>query len=355
MGWSFSQTRKWIYVCGKDMNPLACRSTTVMKRFAPFVFFALLPLGSSAQEGRLYVNDKKAPENRKDLEAIQSNLISALPKARAATVCIEMAEGTGSGVIVSEDGLILTAAHVSGGVKKKMTVVLEDGTKLKAETLGLVADTDAAMIKISEKGNYPFINIDRAESTRLGDWVFSLGHSGGFDKDRGSVVRLGRLVRIANSTFQSDCTLIGGDSGGPLFDLGGRLIGIHSRVGQQLQSNMHVPMSEFIEHWDQLMRAEFVGEGPFAEKPVKGSGFLGLATEARPEGGLRVTKVGSKSPAEEAGLKDGDVLLKLNETPLENREQFQGLLKEMAAGDELVLETLRGGKPKTFTLNLGAR
>jgi len=327
----------------------------VMKSRLSCLLIALLPWCAFAQEGRLYVNDKKAPDSRKDLDAIQKSLISVLPKARAATVCIEISEGSGSGVIVSPDGLILTAAHVATGVKKKVTIVLEDGTKLKAETLGVVADTDAAMIKITEKGTYPFIDIDRAESARLGDWVFALGHSGGFDKERGSVVRLGRLVRMANSTFQSDCTLIGGDSGGPLFDLSGKLIGIHSRVGQQLQSNMHVPMSEFIKNWESLEKAEFVGEGPFAKKPEKGTGFLGLATEARKEGGLRVTKVGSKSPSETAGIKEGDVLLKLNETALEKREQLQDLLKEMAAGDEVKLDLLHDGKPQTLTLNLGER
>jgi len=320
-----------------------------------FPMLALLPLCAFAQDGRVSVNDKKVPESRKDLEAIQTAVASALPKARAATVCIEISEGSGSGVIVSADGLVLTAAHVATGVKKKVTVILEDGTRLKAETLGLVADKDAAMIRITEKGIYPFVEIDRAETTKLGDWVFSLGHSGGFDKERGSVVRLGRLVRIAGSTFQSDCMLIGGDSGGPLFDLSGKLVGIHSRVGQQMQVNMHVPMTEFIANWEGMLKAEFIGEGPYAEKPVKGNGFLGLATEARPEGGLRVTKVGKKSPAETAGIKEKDVLLKLNGVALENRGQMQDLLKDLSAGDELTLETERGGKPKTFTLNLGER
>ncbi|MES2438688.1 MAG: trypsin-like peptidase domain-containing protein [Verrucomicrobiota bacterium] len=320
-----------------------------------FSMLALLPWSAFAEDGRLYVNDLKAPENRKDLEAIQKSVAEALPKARAATVCIEIKDGSGSGVIVSPDGLILTAAHVATGVKKKVTVILEDGTRLKAETLGLVADKDAAMIRITEKGTYPFVEMDREQTTRLGDWVFSLGHSGGFDKERGSVVRLGRLVRIANSTFQSDCMLIGGDSGGPLFDMTGKLIGIHSRVGQQLQVNMHVPMTEYMANWDGMMKSEFIGEGPYAQKPEKGNGFLGLATEARTKGGLRVTKVGSKSPAEAAGIKDGDVLLKLNATALETREQMQELLKEMSAGDELTLETERDGKPKTFTLELGER
>jgi serine protease Do len=337
------------------MKPVRFRPVKVMNFLLPCLTILLLPLSVVAADGRLYVNDKKAPEGRQDLEALQNRLIEVLPKARAATVCIDLGEGSGSGVIVSAEGLILTAAHVSTGVKKKVTVILEDGTKLSGRTLGLVAGTDAAMIQIEDQGTYPFVEIDRGESVRLGDWIFSLGHSGGFDQERGSVVRLGRLVRIANSTFQSDCTLIGGDSGGPLFDLSGRLIGIHSRVGQQLVSNMHVPMSEYLENWDRMLDSEFIGEGPFAEKPVKGSGFLGLATESRREGGLRVTKVGRKSPAEEAGIKDGDVLLKLNETVLESREQMQGLLKELAAGDEIILEAILDGNAKTLTLNLGAR
>lgn len=338
--------------CGKDRLGLACRSLDVMK----FLFlFPMLAAAAMAQDGRLPVNDLKAPETRQDLEALQKALSDALPRARAATVCIEIKDGSGSGVIVSPDGLVLTAAHVATAVKKNVTVVLEDGTKLKAKTLGLVANTDAAMIQITEKGTYPFVEIDRAATTRLADWVFSLGHSGGFDKERGSVVRLGRLVRIANSTYQSDCTLIGGDSGGPLFDLGGKLIAIHSRVGQQLPVNMHVPMSEYIANWDAMLKGDFIGEGPFAQLPQKGNGFLGLATEPRSGGGLKITKVGSKSPAETAGVREGDVLLKLNGTTLKDREHMQSLLKELSAGDELTLETERAGKPQTFTFELGER
>ncbi|GAA5127836.1 trypsin-like peptidase domain-containing protein [Luteolibacter yonseiensis] len=326
-----------------------------MKLLLILPMLALLPWCASASEGRPYFNDLKAPESRKDLEAIQKSLTAALPKARAATVCIELKDGSGSGVIVSPDGLILTAAHVATGVKKKVTVELEDGTKLKAETLGLVADKDAAMIRITEPGTYPFVEMDRAATTLLGDWVFALGHSGGFNKERGSVVRIGRLVRIAGSSFQSDCTLIGGDSGGPLFDMTGKLVGIHSRVGAQLQVNMHVPMAEFISNWDGMMKGEFIGEGPYAQLPVKGNGFLGLATEPNPKGGLRITKVGSRSPAEEAGVKEGDILHKLNGTEMKTREQMQDLLGEMSAGDELTLDMERGGKPKTFTLELGER
>lgn len=326
-----------------------------MKPALTCLLLALLPWSGLTAGDRLYVNDLKAPETRKDLEAIQSALIAALPKTRAATVCIELSQGSGTGVIVSADGLILTAAHVSSGVGKKVTVILEDGTKLKAKTLGLNSDTDAAMIRITEQGTWPFVEIDRDDSTRLGDWLFALGHSGGFEKERGLVARLGRLVRTAGSTFQSDCILIGGDSGGPLFDLSGRLVAINSRVGAVTQQNMHVPMSEFVPHWDAMLAGEFLGEGPFAKKPVKGTGYLGLATDARPEGGLIVTKVGASTPAEQAGLKEGDVIHKLNGEPLAKREDLQALLKEMSAGDEVTFELERGGKNETLTFNLGER
>ena len=316
---------------------------------------ALLLCGSMRLNAREAVNDLTAPESRKDLETIQKSVERVLPQARAATVCIEIDEGSGTGVIVSQDGLVLTAAHVATRVNKKATVILEDGTRLKAKTLGLVADKDAAMVQILDKGTYPFVEIDRAESTRLGDWVFSLGHAGGFDKERGSVVRLGRLVRIAGATFQSDCMLIGGDSGGPLFDLSGKLVGIHSRVGQQAQVNMHVPLAEFVANWDGLINGEFIGEGPYAEKPEKGNGYLGLATNSSSEGGLIVTKVGLKSPAELAGIKNRDVLLKLNGVHLEKREQMQEMLKNLSSGDEVTFEIKRAGKLKTITFNLGER
>lgn len=314
---------------------------------------AALALAAAAE--RPYINDKQAPDSRKDLELIQTLLSKALPTARAATVCIDLGEGSGSGVMVSADGLVLTAAHVSGGVGKKVTVILEDGTRLKAETLGLVADTDAAMIRITEPGVRPFVELDREGSTRLGDWVFSLGHSGGFDKARGSVVRLGRIVRIGSTLYQSDCNLIGGDSGGPLFDLQGRLIGIHSRVGAALQENVHVPIDQFITNWDGMLKSEFIGEGPFAKKPVKGNGYMGLASEAREGGGLRVTRVGDDSPAKQAGVRVGDVIRKFNGEEITRRERMQERLAEMSAGDEVVLEIERGGKPQTFTFNLGER
>ena len=293
---------------------------------------------------RPYVNDKEAPTDRHDLEVIQQALGSALERARKATVCIDLGEGAGSGAIVSKDGLILTAAHVTGGTGKELTVVLPDGRRVKAKALGLASETDCAMARITDGGSFPFVEVAHDQPVKLGDWVFSLGHSGGFDERRGSVARIGRIVRIADSTFQSDCTLIGGDSGGPLFDLAGRLVGIHSRVGLNLEQNMHVPMREFVRHWDGLLAGEFLGDGPFAQRPRKGEGFLGVGSEDLAGGGVGVKKGGRESPAEKAGVKAGDVLLKLNGKPLENKKQLQAGLAELAPGDKVKLLVRRGGE-----------
>lgn len=300
------------------------------------------------------INDKPAPENREDLLAIQSAVTSALPNASAATVAIEITEGSGTGVIVSPDGLILTAAHVSGAPGKKVEVIMQDGKRVKAITLGLDSESDAAMMRITDPGTWPFVDIDKNESFKLGDWVFALGHSGGFDKERGLVLRPGRIVRIAEKTLQSDCILIGGDSGGPLFDLNGRLIAIHSRVGPQLVVNMHVGIDVFHEKWDALMNSEFLGEGPFAKKPVKGNGYLGIATQST-EGGLEVTKIGINSPAQKAGIRRGDLLLKINDTPLKSRSELQELLSEHSAGDEIRLEIQSEKTTRSLTLKLDER
>lgn len=315
-----------------------------------------LALVVSAQEpSRLAVNDKKAPSDETDLRAISDAIKRVLPSVKSATVCLELGEGSGSGVIVSADGLILTAAHVSGGVGKKITAILADGRKVSCESLGLSSESDCAMAQIIDRGSYPFVDIDRTDSTKLGDWVFSLGHSGGYDAARGVGVRIGRLVKIADRTLQSDCTLIGGDSGGPLFDLNGRLIGIHSRVGENLRVNMHVPMREFLRNWDEMKQSQFLGDGPFAPRPSKGSGFLGLGTEEISGGGLRVTQIGRESPAESSGIKVGDMLIKMDDLQISDKASMQNYLKTKAAGEMVRLVFKRDGKDREIVLRLAEK
>jgi serine protease Do len=265
-----------------------------------------------------------------------------------------MGGGSGSAVIISEDGLVLTAAHVTSKVGAEITVVMEDGRKLKGRALGLNSETDSAMLQIEGEGPFPFVDVDLKDTTKLGDWVYSLGHSGGFDKERGINVRVGRLVRQADSTIQSDCMLIGGDSGGPLFNMNGQLVGIHSRVGASREESMHVPIREFQRCWDDLKKGEFIGNGSFAKKVVPGSGFLGLIAEKSEEGGLKVTEIWEEGPAEKAGLKVGDRILEV-EGKEATDEVLKARLGEIAEGDKIKLKWISGEKTIEKEIELGAR
>jgi len=302
----------------------------------------------------LAFNEKEVPETLDDFREIQKALQANLEKARAATICLQLGEGSGSGVIVSAEGLILTAAHVTAGVGEEMTVVMEDGTEYQGVSLGLQSETDAAMLQITDQGPFPFVEYDREDSTKLGDWVFSLGHSGGFDKARGVNVRVGRLVREAENTIQSDCMLIGGDSGGPLFNMRGELIGIHSRVGSSKEESMHVPLREFQKNWDDLSASQFLGEGPFAQKSEAGTGFLGLLSEPASEGGLRVVELWEDGVAEKAGFRVGDRILEIAGEEA-SEEILNAQLAELGAGDKLKLKWISGEETKEETLKLGER
>lgn len=299
-------------------------------------------------------NEKTVPQTKADLIEIQNALVESLQRVRKATVSISLGQGFGSGVIVSPDGLVLTAAHVTAGVDKELTVILNDGTKLKAVSMGLVSNTDAAMMRITEEGEYPYVDINKDNNYKLGHWIFALGHSGGFDKERGPVVRLGRIVKDSETTLHSDCKVIGGDSGGPLFDMEGRLIGIHSRVSKTMEQNMHVPMREYIKHWDEMKENKFLGDGPFAKRPVKGSGFLGFGSTDSDDG-LLIGKVLKDGPSDKAGIKAGDIILKVDDTDIADKEAFKAILKEKSVGDNIKLVIQRKGKEKTIELKLGKK
>lgn len=141
-----------------------------------------------------------------------------------------------SGVIISSDGLILSQYHVSharGGdyenslpAGHRMTVILHDGRQLDAELLGADRTYDISLLRIVKAGKYPHAPLEDKAAPPLGEWVLKLGHPHGYRPGRAPVVRAGRVLCQEKDTFITDCPVSGGDSGGPLFDLNGRLVGI---------------------------------------------------------------------------------------------------------------------------------
>jgi hypothetical protein len=200
-----------------------------------------------------------------------------LKKVMPAVVGVRVGPGQGSGVIIREDGTILTAGHVSGKPKKDAVIIMTTAKTHKGTTLGQNKGIDSGMLKIDEEGKYPFLDMGKSAELKKGQWVVAIGHPGGFRPNRTPVVRVGRILYADKNVIRTDCTLVGGDSGGPLFDMQGRVIGIHSRIGGlAISENMHVPVDIYRKEWDKLAAGESFGPP------------LGQATTVRSAGGKLV-------------------------------------------------------------------
>lgn len=270
------------------------------------------------------------------LVPLQEELQKSLPAAAGALVGMDFGEsGFGSGVIVSKDGLIFSAAHVTGGVNRPFAVILPDGRRVRGITLGVNAEFDAAMAQITTPGTYDFIPLQE-KLPKTGEWVFALGHSGGYDAQRGYVVRLGKVIHALDDKVRTDCKLIGGDSGGPLFNMKGELIGIHSRVGHVLEDNVHVPVPLFTKDRKALQEGKWIGEGPFAQKIP---GKLGAVVTETPEG-LELSDLSSYNTE----LKEKDIILQWDGNKLQTRKELEDQLKASYAGQKVTLSIKREGQ-----------
>ncbi|NQU26001.1 MAG: trypsin-like peptidase domain-containing protein, partial [Candidatus Nealsonbacteria bacterium] len=197
-----------------------------------------------------------APKNVDELKSIQAQVQKVVAKVLPCTVGVQIGAARGSGVIVSEDGIVMTAGHVVGEPGKDVTFFFADGKTAKGKTLGMYKTADAGLMKIADEGKWPFVEKGRSGDLKLGAWCVAVGHPLGYQKERPPVVRVGRVLRSGETVIQTDCPLVGGDSGGPLFDLEGRVIGINSRIGGSTSSNFHVPVDVFHDCWDRLLKGE---------------------------------------------------------------------------------------------------
>ena len=295
------------------------------------------------------VFSKRTPESIADLIAIEERVSELSETLLPATVAVRVGPAQGSGVIVSRDGYILTAAHVSGDPGKKATVILSDGRKVRAVTLGANRGVDAGLMRITEDGEWPFAEMAEERGVEVGDWCLAVGHPNGHQKGRDPVVRLGRVVMVRKSVVQTDCTLVGGDSGGPLFDMEGRVVGIHSRIGTATTWNFHVPIASYTEDWDRLAKAEV-----FGETPEQGGALLGVNGEDDPQGAL-VTGVVPGFPAEDAGLKEGDVITKFEDREVDGFEDLALQVRKKNPGDKVTVTILRDGRTIVKSIELAGR
>jgi serine protease Do len=198
----------------------------------------------------------------------------------------------------------------------------------------------------------------RSADLKKGDWCVVTGHPGGFRPGRSPVVRVGRVLEVNGTSprafIRTDCTLVGGDSGGPLFDMRGRVVGIHSRIGQSITANLHVPVDTYRETWDRLVKGERWGSG--IGRPVRPTGEPELGCKLDPAEKLcKVLEVLKGSAAEKAGLKAGDVIRKFDGKVAATAAALLDELKKKRPGDEATLEVLRGAETVTLKITLGRK
>lgn len=279
-----------------------------------------------------------------DLIALEEKVGDVAKQALPATVALvaETNGSSGSGVIVSANGLILTAAHVTQGLKE-VDVYFASGQKLLGKVLGANFSKDVGMVKIVEAGPWPFVKLGESKPLVAGDWVVALGHSAGFDPLRTPPVRFGRVMSDGpGNYFTTDATLIGGDSGGPLFDLNAKLVGINSSIGWSWKTNNHAGIDGLREDWDRLLAGETWGElqmNPLAnpETPV-----LGIRMgERRGASGVFVQGVEPESPAAAAGVRVGDLIHSVDGERVKEGSDLLQLLIKHEVGDLVKLGILR--------------
>ena len=289
---------------------------------------------------------KIAPTSVADLRAIERHVEALAARVSPAVVEVEVGIGSGSGVVISADGLVLTAGHVCGRPNRYVRFTFPDGKTARGKTLGLNLDSDIGLMRITEPGPWPHASMGDLEQARIGDWVLALGHPGGFDPRRSLVVRLGRIIRFAPGALQTDCTISPGDSGGPLLDMHGRVIGIHSAISTSVAENFHVAVTEFYDDWNQLTK------GTSGEELVSASRTYGGASGVNDPAGCRLTEVDENSPASRAGLKVGDVVLKVNGREIKVAAVFRRWVDEAKPGETLNLQIKRGEEVLSVKLKL---
>ena len=286
-----------------------------------------------------------SPTTIDDLKLMEQCVQQLTEKLIACTVGVQVGHAWGSGVIISKDGYVLTAAHVAGQPGKDVRFMLSDGRIVSGKSLGLFRTLDAGLMKITDKGDYTFAEMGKSDAVREGYWCLATGHPGGYQEDRTPVLRLGRVLIVKDDAITTDCTLVGGDSGGPLFDMQGNVIGINSRIGPRITQNMHVPVNTYRDNWERMVKAEAWGH-------LDGHApYIGIRGEDDPSQ-AKIASIVPNSPADKGGLKAGDVILRFGDRDVADFKAFRAMVQEHQPGDQVTVQIRRGEETKDFDVKL---
>ena len=267
--------------------------------------------------------------------------------------------GLGSGFIVSPDGVILTNAHVVVDADE-VTVKLTDKREFKAKVIGLDKVSDVAVLKIDAK-NLPTVSIGDPGQSRVGEWVIAIGSPFGFENSVTAGIISAKSRSLPSEGYvpflQTDVAVNPGNSGGPLFNVNGEVIGINSQIfsrsGGYQGLSFAIPIDVAMKVERQLIDHGKASHGRLGimiqEVSQQLADVFGLG---KPSGAL-VSSVEKGSPAEKAGIEPGDVILKFNGKDIARSADLPPLVSGLTAGTEAKLEFWRKGKTKEVTLSVG--
>jgi serine protease Do len=268
--------------------------------------------------------------------------------------------GQGSGFIISEDGLVLTNAHVVKGADH-VTVKLTDHREFKAKVLGVDEASDIAVLKIDAHGLTP-VRLGNSDQLAVGDYVLAIGAPFGLEETAtaGIVSAKGRSLPGdgAVSFIQTDAAVNPGNSGGPLFDASGAVVGINSQIYTNSGGNQGVafaiPINLARDVEGQIVKNGRVEHGRLGvEVQTLDQGLADSFHLKSPEGAL-VAKVVPDSAGARAGLKPGDVILKYNGDSIDGAGSLSSRVSMTAPGVHATLQVWRDGKPLTLTVTVGS-
>lgn len=268
-------------------------------------------------------------------------------------------QSLGSGFIISEDGYILTNHHVINGADQ-VIVRLNDRRQLDAKVIGSDERSDVALLKI-EADNLPTVPLGNSDSAEVGEWVLAIGSPFGFDYSVTAGIISATDRSLSNGTYvpfiQTDVAINPGNSGGPLFNLDGEVIGINSQIytrsGGFMGLSFAIPMNLAMEVVEQIKSGGSVQRGWLGVVIQEVSRDLAESFGLdKPEGAL-VAKVLPGSPAEAAGLIEGDVIYSFNGLPVNRSSDLPHHVGRVKPGSDATVSVIRNGSRKDISVNIG--
>ena len=278
----------------------------------------------------------------------------------------KVSKGIGTGFIIDPQGYIITNEHVISNAKEINVTVIGFDEPFKATVVGKDFNLDLAVLKINSTKKLPYIEMGNSDEMRVGEWVIAIGNPYRLDHTVtvGVISAKGRPVtipdtstgkqRVYKNLIQTDAAINPGNSGGPLISLDGKVIGINTAVNAQAQGiGFAIPINTAKEVLDELITTGSVTRpfiGVALQDLTKDLAEYFKLKEAK---GAIIADVVSGSPAEKAGLKRGDVILKINDTEINNSINVSNIVSKSKVNDKLVMLILRNGQTQFVTVVVG--